>query len=84
MSGTTDALRAADPRLKIIPAGRRKFKRNSNWEACRGVECPKCGQEVFRIINGVCSACNNGTLEDLEITAFIKDIKQQLKRGQPK
>lgn len=84
MSGTTDALRAADPNLKIIPAGKRKRKNNlRDFEDCQGVICPKCGTETFRILNGVCPSCNNGTLEELEIVAFIKEIKQQLKRRQP-
>lgn len=81
MSGTTDALRAADPNLKIIPAGRRKANNSKNdWDNCRGVICRQCGQEVFRILNGLCPACKNGTMEELEIVAFVKEIKQQLKR----
>lgn len=81
MSGTTDALRAADPNLKIIPAGRRKAVHSKkDWENCKGVICKKCGQEVFRIVNGFCPACNNGTMEELEIAAFIKDIREQIKK----
>lgn len=58
MSGTTDALRRADPDLKIIPAGRRKRDRDTQgYDDCNGVVCPECRQEVFRIVNGHCPKC---------------------------
>lgn len=28
-----------------------------NWERARGDACRKCGQEVYRLHNGLCSEC---------------------------
>ena len=28
-----------------------------DWEAAKGVDCPRCGEETFHFSNGVCDTC---------------------------
>lgn len=51
-----------DPHLKVIDRGRHKHKRSQEdemWDRAQGVACKVCGQESFRLRDGVCIDCIN-------------------------
>jgi len=61
-----------DPHLRVIDGGTRRRHRSlpliqMEWERARGVNCKICGQESFRLKDGVCIHClEKNELEDVE------------------
>lgn len=56
-----------------------------DWEKTGGVYCPKCHQEVVRIINGLCPQCHYAKekveTEQREEKTMRRYYKRGLKRG---
>lgn len=83
-----------DPNLRVVSAGRHKktVKREetemvsvNDWENAKGRMCSKCGRECFRVIDSLCSLCNNKKVakddRKMEIASLVKDIRFQLRKG---
>jgi len=55
------------------------------WENAAGIQCPNCGQETFRIIDGACPGCcrRKNDLNDraLEIRELLKPQRRFLGRS---
>ena len=65
----SEAIRAVDPDLKIIPGGvrrRKKVSSNDSWEAAGGLFCRQCGQETVRIFDGLCLTCHYAAIAKRE------------------
>lgn len=49
---------------------RRAF--DEDWEKAKGLDCPSCGRETQRLVNGVCPACQRRRgLEDAKTVEYI-------------
>lgn len=55
----------------------------NNWESARGIVCPHCGRETFRMINGMCPSCchdiNLAEAQRAEARALIRELRRQLR-----
>lgn len=56
-----------------------------DWERAGGINCPKCHQEVVRIINGLCPQCHHARekadAEQVEDKTMRRYYKRGLRRG---
>jgi len=52
-------LKEVDPNLKIVPGGRRRHYKTSksDWDRAAGVNCSRCGREVYQSREGLCLPC---------------------------
>lgn len=55
----------------------------SSWEDGAGVICPRCHEEAFQVIGGVCARCAKKKTVDSERTierrAVFRGLRQRLK-----
>lgn len=55
------------------------------WEKAAGPKCPRCGQEVYRFVGGMCVGCYNkqegDRLEKLALRGEKRYYFQELQRG---
>lgn len=80
-----------DPHLKVINGGthyryHKKTRLNQeDWEKVGGLYCASCGDEVVRLINGLCVSCSNMAeakrMEKFERTREKRYYIDQLRKG---
>lgn len=73
---------AVDPHLRVIDGGTRHRHQSKpltkrDWERARGINCKICGQESFRLKNGICMRC----LEKKESQDMDELGRKQTKRA---
>ena len=60
-------------------------KSNEEWERARGPDCPSCGQETLRLLDGVCPGCSREKVAArearMEDQAERKYVKQRFLAG---
>jgi predicted amidophosphoribosyltransferase len=69
-----------DPHLKVVDGGvrrssRRRVSTEEEWAKSGGLFCPQCGDEVVRLIDGICRQCF--LKQEAEQAAHIEDRAQR-------
>lgn len=84
---------AVDPNLKVIDGGTHRRHRcehrrltQNDWDRAKGVNCKICGQESFKLKDGVCIHClekkDNRDMEELGRKQIKRYLIRALQAGQ--